>query len=384
MRRIRLWLLTAAVAVVLTGCGKDDGAKDPIVVEPSTIPVESGTQQESNQESQETTPTAPVDDTLPPAEGMVRSRLTNEWVDADVANTRPIAVMTPNESAAIPHYNLSQASVIYEANVEGRMTRMLALYEDWEKLEKIGNIRSLRLYYGYWAVEWDAYIVHFGGPFFVNDFLAMPNVQDIDGNSGSDEAAFFRSKDRKAPHNAYATGEGLKKVIEKKGYDLGYRGLADENHYQFTSRAEPNTLSQYTDAKDATFIDMSSCYPLTRSYFEYNENDGLYYRFQHLSGTPSEGPHIDAVNGEQLTFSNIIVQYTKHEELGEGYLAFQCHDTTRDGWFFTNGKGIHVNWKKTSDFGATRYYDDNGNEITLNTGKTMVMIVEEGDSFSFK
>lgn len=383
MRRIKLWLLTAAVAVVLTACGSEEGAKDPVIVEPSAIPIESGTQQESNQESQETTPTGPIDDTLPPAEGMVRSRLTNEWVDADVANTRPIAVMTPNESAALPHYNLSQASVIYEANVEGRMTRMLALYENWEDLDKIGNIRSLRLYYGYWGVEWDAYIVHFGGPFFVNDFLAQKNVQDIDGNSGSDDAAFFRSNDRKKPHNAYATGEGLKKVIEKKGYDLSYRGLADENHYQFTSKAEPNTLSQYSDAKDATYIDMSSCYPLTRCYFEYNENDGLYYRSQHLSGS-SDGPHIDAVNGEQLTFSNIIVQYTKHEELGEGYLAFQCHDTTRDGWFFTNGKGIHVNWKKTSDFGATRYYDDNGKEITLNTGKTMVLIVEDGDTFTFK
>ena len=62
---------------------------------------------------------------------------------------------------------------------------------------------------------------------------------------------------------------------------------------------------------------------------------------------------------------------------------FQCHDTTRDGWFFTNGRGIHVNWEKTSDYGATRYYDDNGDEIVLNAGKTMICIVEDGDSFTF-
>ena len=65
----------------------------------------------------------------------------------------------------------------------------------------------------------------------------------------------------------------------------------------------------------------------------------------------------------------------------KGYLAFQCHDTTRDGWYFTNGKGIHVTWEKTSDYSATRYYDDDGNEIRLNTGKTMICIVEDGDSF---
>ena len=67
----------------------------------------------------------------------------------------------------------------------------------------------------------------------------------------------------------------------------------------------------------------------------------------------------------------------------KGYLVMQCHDDTRDGWFFTNGKGIHVKWAKESDYGATRYYDDAGNEITLNTGKTMICIVNERDSFTF-
>ena len=86
----------------------------------------------------------------------------------------------------------------------------------------------------------------------------------------------------------------------------------------------------------------------------------------------------------RFTFKNILVQNTYHEELSDGYLVFQCHDTTRDGWYFTNGKGIHVNWEKTSDYSATRYYDDNGNEIMLNTGKTMICIVEDGDQFTFR
>lgn len=42
-----------------------------------------------------------------------------------------------------------------------------------------------------------------------------------------------------------------------------------------------------------------------------------------------------------------------------------------------------MNWEKTSDYGATRYYDDNGDEIVLNAGKTMICIVEDGDSFTF-
>lgn len=380
MKKLKLLAVLLTVSLFLCSCGRDD-LKSPIILENEPLPTNS----EDLSDGQDTLPADTVieDDTLPPHEGMVRSRLTNEWVDEDVAGTRPIAVMTPNEMAAIPHYNLSNASIIYEANVEYRITRMLAVYEDWKDLEKIGNIRSLRPYYAYWAFEWDAFIVHYGGPFFINDLLAQSTTQNINGIDG-DDSAFFRSTDRKPPHNAYISGESLESTINRKEYPLSYRGLADENHYQFTPKAFPNTLQQYgADAKDAAYIDMSGCYPLTRSYFEYNEEDGLYYRFQHLSGG-TDGPHMDEATGEQLKFKNILVQNTKHEELEEGYLAFQCHDTTRDGWFFTNGKGIHVTWEKTTDYGATRYYDDNGNEITLNTGKTMVCIVEDGDSFTFR
>ena len=383
MNKLKIWLLLAIAVSLLTACAENE-VKSPIILDETPI-SNPDISQEKNPPIQNDLPADIVveDDTFPPKEGMVRSRLTNEWVDAEVANTRPIAVMTPNESAAVPHYNLSKASIIYEANVEGRMTRMMAIYEDWQDLTKIGNVRSLRAYYAYWAFEWDAFIVHFGGPYFINDLLAEPTTQNINGSNNLDDAAFFRTTDRQAPHNAYVSGKGIEDVTDQKGYSLSYRDLSKEKHFTFAPKAEPNTLDQYgANAKSATYIDMSGCYPLTRCYFEYNEEDGLYYRSQHLSGG-TDGPHIDAATGEQLKFKNILVQNTYHEELGEGYLAFQCHDTTRDGWFFTNGKGIHVTWEKTSDYGATKYYDDNGNEIILNTGKTMICIVEDGDTFAF-
>lgn len=380
MKKLKLIALLTLSTILLCACSVEP-ISSPIILEEETIssPSNEASTNPSNTVSSEV---IIEDDTIPPAEGMVRSRLTNEWIDETNANTRPIAVMTPNESAAVPHYNLSKASIIYEANVEGRMTRMMAIYEDWQDLERIGNIRSLRAYYAYWAFEWDAFIIHFGGPYFINELIAQPTTQNING-SGSDDTAFFRSTDRNPPHNAYANGSDLLDAIKRKGYSVEYRGLADEEHFQFATKAEPNTLDQYIAAKDATYIDMSGCYPLTRCYFEYNEEDGLYYRSQHLSGDV-DGPHIDAVTGEQLSFKNILIQNVKYEELGEGYLAFQCHDTTRDGWYFTNGKGIHVTWEKTSDYGATRYYDDNGDEIVLNTGKTMICIVEEGDNFTYR
>ncbi len=385
MRKIcTLGLIVSLLFSLLTACGKPDETEhntgslppetgSPSAFDPTPIPNYS-------------TPEYIIveDDSVPPHGGMVRSPLTNEWVDQSVAQTRPVAVMIPNEKDAVPHYNLSEASVVYEASVEGRMTRLMAVYEDWENLPKIGNVRSLRAYFAYWAFEWDAFIIHYGGPFFINELVNQTTTENINGILGSDSGAFFRTTDRSAPHNSYTSGAGLLQVISQKDYSTDYRGLTDENHFRFATKAEPNSLAQYgSAAKSAIQIDMSGCYPLTRCYFKFNEEDGLYYRYQYLSGT-SDGPHIDEATGEQLSFKNILIQNTKCEDLGEGYLAFQCHDSTRDGWFFTNGRGIHVTWEKTSDYGATRFYDDFGNEITLNTGKTMICIIEEGDNFTVR
>ncbi|MCH5341205.1 MAG: DUF3048 domain-containing protein [Acetatifactor sp.] len=383
MKKSRIWLVLAA-AVLLCACSQNNS------VTPNPTDTGSGLSQGSVGTVPEPGPmgdsqTDLLDDTKPPREGMVRSLLTNEWVDADVAQIRPIAVIIPNEIGAVPHYNLSEASVVYEANVEGRMSRLMALYENWDELETIGNIRSLRTYFAYWSFEWDAFLVHSGGPYFIDDLIAEPTTQNIDDHVGANTAAFFRDTSRSMPHNLYTTGQGLLKAINNKGYSLTYRGLTDKNHFHFTNLSNQNTLTQYgDDAKSAVYIDMSGCYPLTRCYFEYNEADGLYYRSQYLSGG-TDGPHIDAVTGKQLAFKNILVQNIVYEELGDdGYMVFGCHDNSMDGWYFTNGKGIHVNWEKSSDYGATRYYDDDGNEILMNTGKTMICIVLEGSNFTFR
>ena len=49
-----------------------------------------------------------------------------------------------------------------------------------------------------------------------------------------------------------------------------------------------------------------------------------------------------------------------------------------DGYYITGGKAIHITWEKESDFAPTKYYDDNGNEIVLNPGKTFIAIAQEG------
>ena len=385
MKKIQVALLAMTVStVVLAGCGnssKPVGGSEAEVIETQvTGNIETIT---SNHTTETQAGTEIVDDSIPPEEGMVRSKITNEWIDGELYNQRPLAVMIPNESSAIPHYGLSEASVLYEVNVEGRMTRMMAIFEDYESIEKLGNIRSLRDYYAYWAFEWDAVICHFGNPYYADDILSQVTTDNLDGNVITSDP-FFRSSDRKKPHNAYLDGTLIKNALKQNKIEVTDRGLADATHYNFTTPSEPNTLTQYSYVEDATYINMTSCYPLTRCYFEYNPDDGLYYRSQYLSqGT--DGPHIDGANGKQLSFTNIIIQSNEYAVRDpSGYLWFQTIDTGRDAWYITQGKLIKCTWEKDSEYGATRYYDQSGKEIIFNTGKTMVMIIEDGDMFDYE
>ncbi len=376
MKRLQvLFLVALSSSLLLFGCGKEE---ETPVSQPIVEPIIEAQPQEVVEDPVEEVPEEDLD--APPAEGMVRSRLTNEWVDEEVAKTRPIAVMVPNSKTA-SQYGLSDASILYECNVEGSMTRLMGVWEDWSNIEKLGNIRSCRDYYLYWAFEWDAIYIHYGGPFYIDELVGREDTQNINCINFSN--ATYRDTAKNSTDNAFTSTDRIKDAMEHYGYSMEYRdGYADETHYQFATNAEPNTLEQYSDAITATKIDMSPAYPVTNCYFLYNEETGLYDRYQHLSGD-SDGPHVDLANNEQLSFKNVLIQSTYFEVRDQkGYLAFQCHDTTRDGWFFTNGKGIHVTWEKTSDYGATRYYDDAGNEIKLNTGKTMVCILEDGDSFN--
>lgn len=369
--------LIIAMAVSMIGCG--NSTEKESVIEEVTL------------ENQADTPHANVDDTAvetsdiqeeqPPQEGMIRSKLTNEWVSAEVGALRPLAVMIPNDKTALPQYNISNADVLYECLVEGEITRLMAIYGDWTNLERVGNIRSCRDYFVYWAFEWDAIYCHAGGPFYIDEVIGRSDTQNINALVAP-QNVFYRTSDRSAPQNLYLDGKDISKEADRLGYSLTPRdNYADAVHFQFASASKPNNFEEYgSEAVSALKIDLADAYPVTKTWFEYNESDGLYYRFQ----APSGGAHMDEATNSQLAFKNVLIQFTSHEQRDEnGYLAFQCIDTSKDGWYFSNGKGIHVNWKKTSDYGATRYYDDNGKEITLNTGKTMICIVQNGDTFSY-
>lgn len=291
-------------------------------------------------------------------DGKIRSYLTGEMVDVEKADRRPLAIMMSNDKEARPQYGINRAGVVYEAPVEGEMNRYMALIEDYDDLTRIGSVRSCRTYYTYFAREYDAIYAHFGQSNFAVPYLK--NVDNVNGIEGIGGGAFFRSSDKKAPHNAYASADRLKKTIEKLGYRTSYTEDYD-GHFQFMEGSE-----EYTP-KEGLAYKVVPGYPMNKPWFEYQESDGVYHRFQY-------GEHHKGDEGI-ITVKNILFQYVEYGHYATTpYLNINVH-TGHEGFYFTNGHYEKITWKKDGECGVTHYYDMDGNEIKLNKGKTWICII---------
>ncbi|ADL04646.1 DUF3048 domain-containing protein [Lacrimispora saccharolytica] len=304
-------------------------------------------------------------------DGMIRSYLTGEMVDTAIGNRRPVAVMMSNDKEALPQYGINRAGVVYEAPAEGGMNRYMAVLENYDDLDRIGSVRSCRTYYTYFAREFDAIYAHYGQSTFAKPYLA--NVDNINGLDAIGTVAYFRTKDRKSPHNAYTSGNRLNKAILQLGYsetyDSSYRG-----HYRFAKDGRKVTLEEKNGVSDAYKVYPG--YVLNKPWFEYHEDDGLYYRFQY--GAPHKGDE------GQIKVKNIILQYcpSAHYATTE-YLNINVQDDSY-GCYVTEGRSIPIKWSKDGEFGPTHYYDMENNEIILNQGKTWVCIISAQDSPNVK
>ena len=312
------------------------------------------------------------------------SVLTGETISPELASQRPIAVMFPIDKEAQPQYGLRNVDVFYEIIEEGNMSRQMGIIQNWQSLERIGNIRSIRAYFVYEALEWDPIIIHYGGPIdYTKDILTRSDVDNINGVGGvlgSDYGCFYRvPAGSKSEHTAYTDAEHIKEAIKKAGFQAEHR-RAYYNSKHFTFAQERNTLVQYDDSVSAAKVDMKESFPVTRSALTYNAQDGKYYK------TIYGEPQCDAETGEQMAFDNILIQRAHAEARQEGssYLRVRIEEDGKDGFFITGGRMIHVTWEKGegNDYKPTTFYDDNGNEIQLNKGKTMIFIIRDEDSFS--
>lgn len=125
-----------------------------------------------------------------------------------------------------------------------------------------------------------AYIVHIGGPFFINDLIDDETTDSIVENDWEGNLRPFSEPGTVLlPIMPMYQAPVLQRQSTNTVIPRQTEGCGTATITILSGKQVPNTLQQYGEnAMDAVYIDMSGCYPLTRCYFEYNEEDGLYYR----------------------------------------------------------------------------------------------------------
>lgn len=350
---------------LLTGCGEEESSPiiatvegEPII---SEVPSEESSAPASEQEED-------IEEENVDTDKFYRSELTNEWISREIENQRPVAIMVDNESIALPHYGMTEADVVYEimnSTLNNRVTRFMAVVKDWGNITQFGSIRSTRGTNIMLAAEWNAVLVHDGGPFYIDDWIARDYCNNLSGG--------FKRIDNGKPREftEYVTTGELEKRFAERKYSTEYNQFYPGQHFIFAK----GEVDLSTDSKSKECKEVKLPFPHNRSTLKYNEETGTYDYSEYGAD------HLDPLHDNaQLTFKNVILQDTTFCQLDEnGYLIYNAIDTSkRNGYYITNGKAVEVYWIKESETAVTEYYNKaTGERIEMNTGKTYIALIPD-------
>ena len=281
----------------------------------------------------------------------------------DKTDDRPVAIMVNNITTAQPvQAGLNKADIVYETEVEGGITRLLAVYQDVSKAGTIGTIRSARYPYVDLALGHNAIYLHHGQ----DDTYCGPHLKDIDDINISESNYGHRLKNGLASeHTLYTDGEKLwsglvkDKVKTECGTDTAWASFADED----AGVTLENTASTVS-------VPFSASY---KSVFKYDAATGAYTRY--FKDTLRK----DYKTGEATEVKNVFVLLTTIKNYPDGYHR-QVALESGDGYYCSNGTYTAIKWSKGASTNGFKFTKADGSELTVNAGSSWVCIADKNTS----
>lgn len=296
----------------------------------------------------------------------ILSKLTGVPVDPAV-NALPVTgIMIENHYPdARPQSGLDQAGVVFEAIAEGGITRFMALYLEGQP-DHIGPVRSARPYYVQWCMSFDCSLAHVGG-----SPEALQNIRDWgtkDLDQFSNAGAYWRIRERYAPHNVYTSIQKLHEVESAKGY--GTSTFTPLVRKKDSAAAIPNAAS----------IDLNISSGNYNTHYDYDAASNSYKRSQ------GGGPHmIRRGDGSEVQLQPkvvvaLIMSYgvaaDKHSQYG----------TTGSGtaYVFQDGTVTEGIWSKADVKSNLAINLPDGTPLKLNAGQTWFTALSGADRMGYR
>ena len=295
--------------------------------------------------------------------------LTGEPTEKDFSTSRPIAVVVKNDRMASPQYGLSKASVLYEALVEGGMTRFLAVYPDVSLVEKVGPVIDTRIYFYDFAANHGAAIVQAGTTQKSAIEQRARGITALDAVNGEMLPGFYRDdlliQARGTENSILTEADGLRTRAIQYGVTL-----STSNHDSPYKIIDYLLTKEMRNGKYCTYL----CIPFSSNMiveYNYSTLTNKYSRTQYGS------PHKDAVNGEVLSFTNLFVIIAEYNVLdpSSGEMGI-TNKGSGNGYYISGGSYETIRWERTDGSSPVEFYEIDGiNPLEISAGSTYIAVL---------
>ena len=261
-----------------------------------------------------------------------------------------------NGAASEPQSGIGKADLLVELPVEGGITRFMAFFYH-STPDTIGPIRSARHYFYDITTAYDGVMCHCGGSQQAYAIIQSGAVKDIDEMGCT--STFWRTEDRKAPHNLYTSYERLSEKAAEREYNE--IAVSDCPSFNFMTDDDKDALAY------GGVAEFSVPYRYKEASYRWDEESQRYLRY-------SDGePHMDAIDNTQVSADNVAVLYVSCSVMDDaGRLDMKIE--SGEGHLFMYGGVTKINWTLSEGEGFVFTDASTGEELKLLPGKTIIQI----------
>ena len=298
---------------------------------------------------------------------------------------------------------LTTAGVIFEAIAEAGITRFAAIYQD-PTSAVIGPIRSLRIYYLQWDTPFDCTIVHAGGSGDALEALWAGGYRDLTENY----AYMYRgTAGGRLWNNLFTTSGYLKQFNSNNGYnESNIKGFARMTPEESKKSRVDSLVTERLSITTPTAKNTAELQPRVTGislrfggYYSFNVN----YKYdlasnRYLRSYESGYSHdvyscpeqdLGERNPEeiceltQMAPDVVIAMVVSEHRASDNYHEDIAAIGAGEAYIFQNGLVQKGTWNKASTEEQIRFLDENGAEIKLAPGQTIISAVPEYGSVDF-
>ena len=330
-------------------------------------PFDPVTETETETETEPSLITLPVETVIPHAEFV--DPITGDPTESNLSKSRPIAVVIKNDRTASPQFGLSGAAVLYEASVEGGLTRFLAVYSDVSQVSKVGPVIDSRSYFYDFAANHNAVFVQAGTTTNGNKVQVSRGITALDAIVGDMSPGFYRDQ-------AIMAARGFENSIVTDANGLKFRASQYGLSVVTESQVKPFKTIDYLQNRE-----MKGGSYCTYLKIPFSTNMEVEYTYSTLTNKYSRNQygekHTDASTGKQLTFTNIIIIIADYTTANLSTGEMNITNTGKgSGYFIYGGSKIMITWQRTDGENPIKLYEADGvTPLEVSSGNTYIAVV---------